>query len=296
MRHHRAELHAEFVLALADLVVMLLDHHAHLGHGGEHFGAQVAFAIDRRDREVAALHRGTMAHVAFRIVLDAGLRTFLAVELIGAVVAAGAEPDTVEHEEFGFRPEEACVADAGRLQVRLGLLRGGTRIAVVWLAGRWLDDIADQDQAGLGGERVHHRGVGIRHQDHVGLVDCLPTGDRGAVEHDAVAERLFLDGGDVLRGVLPLAARIGEPQVHIFHGMLGEHLQHFTDAAGRACRLSRHEWYSPSLWSKLMGAAPCDPSGRRPSTRFRQGPKAGFVRVWLRARSRPRHARRCGCE
>ena len=71
MLHQRAELHAEFVLALRHLVVVLFDHHAHLAHGGQHLGAQVAFAVDRRHREVAALHRRPVAHVAFRIVLEA---------------------------------------------------------------------------------------------------------------------------------------------------------------------------------------------------------------------------------
>ena len=234
------------------------------------------------------------------------LRAFLAVDLVDAVVAAGAEPHAVEHEELGLRAEERGVADARRLQIGLGLLRRGARVAVVRLAGGRLDDVAEQDQARLGGERIHHRGVGVRHQDHVGLVDRLPAGDRGAVEHDAVAEHLLLDGGDVLRGVLPLAARIGEPQVHVFHGMLGEHLQHLANAAVRACRPSSHVWFprpvsigAPAIPSEAgancMGPHHATPSRSGPSTRFRHGPEAGFVALSCRARPRPRRVRRCGC-
>ena len=93
-------------------MMVLLHHDAHFGHGGQHFGTQVALAVDRRHREIAALHRGAMAHVAFRIVLQAGLRAFLAVDLVDAVIAAGAELYAVEHEELGFRAEERRVADA----------------------------------------------------------------------------------------------------------------------------------------------------------------------------------------
>ena len=146
-------------------------------------------------------------------------------------------------------PKNTASPMPDRLHVGFGLLGGRARVAVVGLAGRGFDDVADDDQAGLGRERVHHRRVRVQHQDHVGLVDRLPAGDRGAVEHDAVAEHVLIDGGDVLRGVLPLAARIGEPQVHVFHGVLLEHLQHFAHAAGGACRLSRHILLSRPLTS-----------------------------------------------
>jgi hypothetical protein len=60
----------------------------------------------------------------------------------------------------------------------------------------------------------------VRHQDHVGLVDALPAGDRRAVEHLAVDEELLVDVLGRHRDVLFLAARIGEPKVGVLDLLL----------------------------------------------------------------------------
>ena len=65
-------------------------------------------------------------------------------------------------------------------------------------------------------ERIHMDRLGIGHQHHVGLVDRLPAGDRGAVEHDAVGEHVLVDLDDVHGHVLHLALRIGEAQIDEF--------------------------------------------------------------------------------
>ena len=67
--------------------------------------------------------------------------------------------------------------------------------------------------------------IGIGHQHHVGLVDGLPAGDRGAVEHDAVGEHVFVDLDDVHGHVLQLALRIGEAQVDEFDVVVLDLLQ-----------------------------------------------------------------------
>ena len=234
------ELGAQLVLALRDFVVMLFDRQAHLAHRRQHLGAQVHIAIDGCHREVAALDGRAMAHVAFRVVLDGGLRAFDAIQLVHTVVAAGAEFHTVEDEELGFGADVDGVADAAAFHICLGLLRGTARVAGIALAGGRLDNVADDDRLRLGRERIHHDGLGIQHQDHVGLVDRLPAGDGRTVEHDAVAEHVLIDGRDVLRGVMPLAARVGEPQVHIFDVLLLEHIQHFLHAGIRRRRLLHH--------------------------------------------------------
>ncbi len=207
-------------------------------------------------------------------------------------------------------PKIRGVADAGCLQIGLGLLGGGSRVTVVTLPGRRLHDVAEQDQARLGRERIHHRGVRVRHQDHVGLVDRLPAGDGRPIEHEAVAEHILLDRGDVLRGVLPLAAWIGEAEVHIFHRMLGEHLHHLGNAAAAAGRrLSRHTCCSPSsvLIAARSGAGcgvqPAAAGGWARTARALMGrslysfpPRAGSGYLNMsRARLHPRRVRRCGC-
>ena len=84
----RAELQTEFVLRGGDFVVVLFDHGAHRGHGGEHFTAHVLGRIHRRDGEVAALGADAVAEVAAFV-----LR-----------VHVGRQFDAVEHEAHCHSP------------------------------------------------------------------------------------------------------------------------------------------------------------------------------------------------
>ena len=155
-----------------------------------------------------------MGHVA-AFVLGAGIPgRFARGQLVEAAVHLHVEADVVEHEEFQLGAEHGGVADARRLHEGFGALGGRARATGVELAGRGFDDVAVHDQGGLRGEGIEHGGVGIGHQDHVGLVDRLPAGDRGAVEHHAIDERAFISGGGHAGRVLPLAARIGEAEVN----------------------------------------------------------------------------------
>ena len=61
------------------------------------------------------------------------------------------------------------------------------------------------------------------------LVDRLPAGDRGAVEHLAFGKGVLFDHADVEGHVLPLAARIGEAQVDVFYVVV---LDRFQDVFG----------------------------------------------------------------
>ena len=65
------------------------------------------------------------------------------------------------------------------------------------------------------GSMVAVEGSGISFMSD--LVDRLPAGDRRAVEHGAFGENLLVDHADVEGDVLPLAARIGETQIDVFH-------------------------------------------------------------------------------
>ena len=113
--------------------------------------------------------------------------------LIAAGGVAVLEADVVEHEELGLGADEDGVADAGRLEIGLGALGGRARVAAVELAGRRLDDVAEQDHHRRRAERIDIDGVEVRLQDHVALVDRLPAGDRGAVEHEAVGQLVLVD-------------------------------------------------------------------------------------------------------
>ena len=182
----------------------------------------------------------------------------------------GLETHVVEDEELGFRAEIGGVADPGRLEVGLGLLGDRARVAAVGLARRRLEHVADDRQRRGREERVHGGGLGIRHQRHVGFVDRLPAGDRGAVEHDAFREDLLVDHRHVEGDVLPLAARVGEPEVDIFDVIVLDRLQ---DVPG-----GLHVVQTFPVFTHVVLVA------------------AGPARSHLRSvRSRRGRSRRCGC-
>ena len=87
------------------------------------------------------------------------------------------------------------------------------RVALVALHGGGLDHVAADVDRGFLEERIEDRGARVGHQDHVRLVDALPAGDGGAVEHLAVAEQFFVHEPCGDRDVLFFAACVGEAQV-----------------------------------------------------------------------------------
>ena len=183
-----------------------------------------------RHREVAGLGADAVAEIA-ALVFGPGVdRQFDLVEPEAGVVGLGRIAHVVEHEELGLRAERDGVADPHRLHHALGLAGDAAGVAVVGLSGGRLEHVAHQRQGGLGEERVDAGRTGVRHQAHVELVDRLPARDRGAVEHLALRERLLLDHADIEGHVLPLAARIGEPEIRILDIIVLDQLQ---DVFGR---------------------------------------------------------------
>src|SRR5690606_2310064 len=98
-------------------------------------------------------------------------------------------------------------------EVGLGALGDAARVARVRLHRRRLEDVAGQVEGGVGIERVQVCGGRIGQQDHVRLVDALPAGDRGAVEHLSVLEQPRFDDAGGEGDVLLHAAHVHETQV-----------------------------------------------------------------------------------
>jgi hypothetical protein len=170
--------------------------------------------VDRRYGEVAALDARAVPDVA---VLEGVLGypgRLLGVDRIAGAGHVGMPLDVVKDEELGLRSEERRVTDARGLEVLLGAQGHGARIALVALHRGRLDDVAAQDHGRVVGERVQHRGAVIGHEDHVRLVDALPAGDGGAVEHLAAVEEVLVDLARGNGDVLFLAAAVGEAQVY----------------------------------------------------------------------------------
>jgi hypothetical protein len=133
--------------------------------------------------------------------------------------------DVVEHEELVLRAPDRGIGDAGGLEVGLGALGQRTRAALIALHGRGLDDVATQVERGLLEERVEDCGRGIRHQDHVGLLDALPAGDRRAVEALAVLEEGIVHDACRDGHVLFLALGVREAEVHELDFLFLDQLQ-----------------------------------------------------------------------
>ena len=227
---HRGEFDAELVLSGGHLVVVLLDGDAHLRHHRDHLGADVLAAVDRRNGEVAALGARAVTEVA-HLVLGARIRGQLGeVHAETGVVRIGGEAHVIENEELGLRAHKDCVAHAGRLHVGLGLLGDAARVALVELAGGRLQDVAEQRNGRLGEERIEVGRGGVRHQQHVGGLDALPAGDRGAVEGVTFLERVFADRARMRGHVLHLALGVGEAEIDELDVLVLDHFQDIASA------------------------------------------------------------------
>jgi len=139
---------------------------------------------------------------------------YLGINLEEGVAHVVAEADRVEDERTtGSGPKKGLVGEAGGLEVGLGALGDAARAARVALHGGRVEYVAGQDQGRVGGERVEHRGVRVRQQDHVGLVDAAPAGDGRAVEHLAILEQAGLDDAHREGDVVLDATDVGETQI-----------------------------------------------------------------------------------
>ena len=178
----------------------------------------------------------SIAALVFGVGIDG---EFHRVELEAGIVGLGLVFHVVEDEEFGLGSEIDGVTDPHRFDHGLGALGDAARIARIGLAGRRLEYVAHQNQRRFREERIDRRRRRIRHQAHVGFVDGLPAGDRGAVEHLPFGERVFLDQAHVKGDMLPFAARIGEAEIDEFHVAV---LDHFHDVLRRGHGMHTLSW------------------------------------------------------
>ena len=177
--NQRAETGADFVLAGAsDFMVKHFNRNAKAFQNQRHFGAHVLRAVHRWHREVAAFDGGTMSAVA---AFELGARIpgrFVLFNLEESARHVGVPAHVVKNEKFRLWTEVSGVAQAGGLEVSLGALRDGARVAVVGLAVAGLNDVAAHEERGFFKERVDVGRVGVWHQLHVGGFDAFPAGNR----------------------------------------------------------------------------------------------------------------------
>jgi hypothetical protein len=137
------------------------------------------------------------------------------------------EADVVENEELGFGAEECGIADAGILHEELRFLSDPAGVALVVLPGDGILDVAEHDHGGGIHEWIHDGGGGVGDQEHVALVDGRPAADAGAIDAEAIFERILRELADRVGDVVLQAGNIGKPEVHHLGFILSGKLQHF---------------------------------------------------------------------
>ncbi len=223
---------------------------AALDQGPHHVRPQVGVVVRRRDREVAALVARLVAEVAARLVAAGVPGALDRVDVVVAGVRRGLEPRGVKDVELRLGAEEGGVADAAAAQVVLGLAGDVARVAGVRLAGQRVVHEEREVQRLAGPERVDHGGGRVGQQQHVRFVDLLEAADRGAVEHQSVAEDLRVKGLRRDREMLHRPRQVAEPDVDELHRLRLDEPQHLI----AACE------HPPSLaplacWRPRLGAA-----------------------------------------
>ena len=230
--HQAGEHGADFALPRrCHFMMMHFNRHALLFESQAHRRTDILQRIHRRNGEVAALDRRTMAHVAAIHVITGGPRRFRSLHAGRRAGHVDVPGHRIKNEKLGFRTEIGGVADAGRFQVRLAAFGDRARIAVVTLAIVGFNHVAGHDQGRFVGERVHARTVRIRHQQHVGGLNALPAGNGRTVKRMAVGELVVAEHLGRHRHVLFFTQGVGKTEVNELDFVVLEHLHDIGSAS-----------------------------------------------------------------
>src|SRR5947208_11098322 len=108
----------------------------------------------------------------------------------------------VEHEELGLRPDVYRVGYAGEPQVVLSPLRYRAGVEPVPFLCYRVYGIGDQAKSLVVGERVDPEPRGVRHEQHIGLVNGRPAPQARRVKPESLLKtisRQLIDGeGEVM--------------------------------------------------------------------------------------------------
>ena len=264
VRHGRQGVESHVDLGLsggAHLVVLDLDLDAELLHREDHLGAQVLKMVHRRNREVPLFVAGLEAQVG--PLVRAGVPDSLdRIDLVETLVRVLIEADVVEDEELRLRPEVGGVRYPGGDQVVLGLLGHVAGITGIRLPGDRVPDETVHVERLVLAEGVDHGRVGIRHQQHVGLLDLLEAADRRAVEPGTLLEALQGELVRRQRVVLHQAGQVGEAKIDDLDAFgLDQAQDLFRRALGESHLTSW--WYAAAAVLRCRTSESCRRAGRR---------------------------------
>ena len=107
------------------------------------------------------------------------------------------ESDVVKDKELRFRPEAGGIRNTCAFEIVGRFASDAPGISGVLFPSQWIKNVANQNEGGQLAERVHKCGVRLRHDQHVRLIDRLPSPDAGTIEPKPIFEHLF---GEVSHG------------------------------------------------------------------------------------------------
>ena len=239
VRHpgQRVVAHVDFGLAgVGDFVVMLFHHDVKVLNLLHHLGADVLEGVEGRRREVALFEARAVGQVVGAVDRRGGPAVpdpLIGIDEVVAGVHVLVKPGGVKDEKLRLRPPETGVGQPAGLQVRLRFLRHIARIPGEPFPRYRIHDVAQQVQRRDLKERIHLRGVDVRHQQHIAFVNGLEPANAGTVK--PVALRHVVRGELAQRDgqVLESARQVREPQVNdadaVFRTVVNDFLRgHFA--------------------------------------------------------------------
>src|SRR5690625_1898516 len=102
-----------------------------------------------------------------------------------------------------------------------------SRVTAVGLAGQRILHKAVENQGLMLTERIHHRGRGVRYQQHIGFLDVLESSNRGPVEPEPLRERILTDDLRGQRVVLHEPRKVAEAEIDELDTFVGYVSEHF---------------------------------------------------------------------
>ena len=182
--HQRIEFQINFGLSASGYLVMVALHlQAAVLHGHDHLAAQILIVVRWRHREIAFF----VARPISLVVFDSPRipTSFFSVDEVKPMLFTLIKTHVIEDKELRLGSEISRIRQTGRAQIHFRFLRDVARVTVVALLGDRIHHIAYHNQRGHFGERIQHVSAGVRHEQHVALMNRRPAANRRAVHAES---------------------------------------------------------------------------------------------------------------
>ena len=195
--------HIDFTLSPRCYFVMVTFHgDTNLLHEQHHFRANILKRIVGSYREITFFMSWFVTQVW--VFIPAGVPfCFNRIDRIKRFIRVGIVLNIVKNEKFRFRSKVGSVSNSSRFKISFRFLSDIARIAAVFFPGDRVDDITNHANRCVFHKRVHDRGGRIGNDQHVAVIDSLPSPDAGAIEPQSFFKQMFFQLTHRHRKMLP---------------------------------------------------------------------------------------------